>query len=156
MRLIGLELQDVVRLLVLYEVVCGLHLGVQRIGGDDPVGDVQGLQQTAQPRNLVGLAGHRLLGDHDPLPMEQRRQQVGWRLPVAGARQGLPVDRDRFCRPLAQDDPISVHLLQGPTEGGLAGGRMLAANVPRAKAGQQIRRQVTDPLGDLHEVLLPG
>ena len=53
-----LDDQDVVRLLLGYQELRVLALGVQRVGRDDAPGQVQGLEQRREPGDLVGLAVH--------------------------------------------------------------------------------------------------
>ena len=63
-----------------------LALGVQSIGGDDRIGDVQAAQQRGEHGDLVGLGTHLHLAQHRAMSMVIGGEQVtAVLLPVAGA-----------------------------------------------------------------------
>ena len=64
-------------------------LGMQRVGGDDGAGQVQGRQERRELGYLVRLAVHRRLGEHRPGLLIKSGQQVH-RLPADGR---VPVPR---------------------------------------------------------------
>jgi hypothetical protein len=77
-------------------VVDVLALGVQRVGGDHPAGQVQPLQQRPEPGDLVSLAVHLGLAQDRTAGVIHRGEQVDRRAGVvAAAAQGLAVDCDR-------------------------------------------------------------
>ena len=51
-------------------------LGVQRVGRNDRVLDVQAIQQGSEQGNLIGLGAHLHLAQHHSMGMVERRQQV--------------------------------------------------------------------------------
>ena len=53
-----------------------LALGVQSVGRDDRVLDVQAVQQRGEQGDLVGLGAHLDLAQHYAVSMVQGRQQV--------------------------------------------------------------------------------
>ena len=53
-----------------------LTLGVQSIGGDDRIGDVQAVQQGGEHGDLVGLGAHLHLAQHRPMSMVVGGEQV--------------------------------------------------------------------------------
>jgi len=53
-----------------------LALGVQRVGGDDRVLDVQAVAQRGEQGDFIGLGAHLHLAQHHAMNMVQRRQQV--------------------------------------------------------------------------------
>ena len=98
--LVGLDDQQVGGVLVGDQPVGVLTLGVERVGGDDGVGQVQPLQQRPEPGDLVGGVLDVGLGQDRAAGVVHRRQQVHLRpAVVAAAAQGLAVDRDRPLRP---------------------------------------------------------
>jgi hypothetical protein len=92
-----------------------LALGVQGAGGDDAPGQVQRLEQRREPGDLVGLAVHPDLAEHNTTALIEGGQQVH-RLAVGagvtGAPHRLAVHRDR---PTAARDhwPADVKALPG-------------------------------------------
>jgi len=62
-----------------------LALGVQSIGGDDRIGDVQAAQQRGEHGDLVGLGTHLHLAQHRAMSMVIGGQVTAVLLPVAGA-----------------------------------------------------------------------
>ncbi len=62
-RLVGLDHQQVVGVLLLDQEARVGALGMQGVGGDGDPGQVVGLQEGGEAGDLVGLVGHRLLGD---------------------------------------------------------------------------------------------
>ena len=65
-------------------------LGVHRIGGDHRPVQAWGLKQVPQGRDLVGLAGHSLLGQHGAGGLVQSGQEMRRRiLAGAGPTHGL-------------------------------------------------------------------
>jgi hypothetical protein len=76
-----------------------LSLGVERIGGDHGVGEVQAAQQWPELGDLVGLAVNPGLAQDAAAGMVHDRQQVHLcGVVVAAAAQGLAVNRDRPAR----------------------------------------------------------
>jgi hypothetical protein len=72
-------------------------LGVHGVGGDDPPGKVQPLQQRPELGDLVGLGVHLDLGQDRTGAVVHHRQQVHLQTGVvAAAAQGLAVDRGRL------------------------------------------------------------
>jgi hypothetical protein len=63
-----------------------LALGVQSIGGDDRIGDVQAARQRGEHGDLVGLGTRLHLAQHRAMSMVTGGEQVtAALLPVAGA-----------------------------------------------------------------------
>ena len=58
------------------EVAGVLALGVQCVGSDDRVLDLDAVAQRGEQRDLVGLGAHLHLPQHHPMSMIKRRQQV--------------------------------------------------------------------------------
>ena len=149
-----------------------LALGMQRVGGDHPPGKVQPLEQRPELGDLVGLAVHVGLGQDRTGGVVHHRQQVHLRpAVVAGAAQGLAVDRDRpprrpgcrwrpggRCRGLLVGQPsadraverVGVDAAQHAAHGGLtwwppgAGPRVMA----HPQRGQHLAGRVAGPLAD--------
>jgi hypothetical protein len=69
-------------------------LGVQRIGRDDHTGKVEVGQQWRKQRDLVGGGGHLALGEHGPVVVVQRCQQVHLVAVTGRAAQPLAVHRE--------------------------------------------------------------
>jgi hypothetical protein len=102
-----------------------LTLGVQRIGSDHGVGEVQLLQQRPEPGDLVGRAVDVGLGQDPGGGVVHRRQQVHLHSAVvAAAAQGLAVDLD----PLPPRRPDRRRRL-----GGRWGGRWSTATAARRR-----------------------
>ena len=94
--LVGLHDQQIRGVLVGDQPLGVLTLGVERIGGDDGVGEVQVVQQRPEPGDLVGGGLDVGLGEDGAAGVVHRCQQVDLRLAVmAAAAQGLAVDGDR-------------------------------------------------------------
>jgi hypothetical protein len=145
------------------------------VGGDDAPGQVQRLEQRREPGDLVGLAVHPDLAEHNTTALIEGGQQVH-RLAVGagvtGAPHRLAVHRDRppaappvtCClaggvQPRIQPgpdggiQPVSVHGFQHAADGGLIRrheppGQRITAD---AQSGQDLRRRVRDPLADRGE-----
>jgi hypothetical protein len=101
--LVGLDEQQVGGVLVGDQPLGVLTLGVERIGGDDGVGEVQAVQQRPEPGDLVGGGLDIGLGEDGAAGVVHRCQQVGLRLAVmAAAAQGLAIDGDPPMRPAAR------------------------------------------------------
>ena len=175
-----LDDQDVMRLLDGDHELGVLALGVQRIGGDDAPGQLQRLQQRREPGDLVGLAVHRGLGEHDARVLIEGGQQVH-RLAVAGGMTGAPhrlaVHGHRppgtlaasCClagglQPRIQPGPdggierVRVRRFQDAADGGLIRrleppGQRITAD---AQSSQDLRRRVRDPFTDRGERPRPG
>jgi hypothetical protein len=107
-RLVLLHDQDVVRLLFRDKELGVLALGVQRVGGDDAPGQVQRLEQRREPGDLVGLAVHPDLAEHNTTALIEGGQQV-YRLAVGAGMTDAPhrlaVHRDTACMPYGTSTP---------------------------------------------------
>jgi hypothetical protein len=92
--LVGLDGEDVVAA-GLDDGLGGLPLAVQRVGGDDRVGDVDRVEKCSQHGDLVGLGSDGELGEHGAGGLAQSAQQVH-QVPgrVARAAQRLAVEGD--------------------------------------------------------------
>jgi len=98
--LVGLDDQHVGGVLDADQPVGVLTLGVERVGSDHGVGEVQAVQQRPELGDLLRLAVHPPLRQHRPAAVGQRRQQVHRRgAVVAAAAQRCAIDRDRPARP---------------------------------------------------------
>ena len=53
-----------------------LALGVQRVGGDDRICDLDAVQQDGEQRDLVGLGTHLHLAQHHAMSMIEGGEQV--------------------------------------------------------------------------------
>jgi hypothetical protein len=174
-RLVLLHDQDVVRLLFRDKELGVLALGVQRVGGDDAPGQVQRLEQRREPGDLVGLAVHPDLAEHNTTALIEGGQQV-YRLAVGAGMTGAPhrlaVHRDRppgaprvSCglagglQPRIQPGPdssiqrVRVGRFQHAADGGLIRrreppGQRITAD---PQSGQDLRRRVRDPFADRGE-----
>ena len=72
-----------------------VHLGVHRIGGHHRLVQVQRFEKLSERGDLVGLAGHPLLGQHGAGGVVQSGQEMRRRvLAGAGPTHGLAVHRD--------------------------------------------------------------
>jgi hypothetical protein len=95
--LVGLDHQQVVRLLDADQELGSLGVGLQRIRGDDHPSKVQGRQQRGERGHLLGRAADLTLGQHLAGGVVHRRQQVhraATRVCSAGAAQRLAVHRN--------------------------------------------------------------
>ena len=104
-------------------------LGVHRIGSHHHPVQVEGLKQVPQGRDLVGLAGHSLLGQHGAGGLVQSGQEMRRRvLAGAGPTHGLAVHRDDCSsldgagtsaqpRPQTGVEVGGVQVLQDPADG---------------------------------------
>jgi hypothetical protein len=153
-----------------------LALGVEGVGGDDGVGEVQTLQQRPEPGDLVGGVVHVGLGQDRGGGMIHRREQVHRRgAVVAAAAQGLAVDGDGALwrwwpaggrgwllagQPLA-DGPVQrvgVDAGQHAAHGRLSGwpegaGQRVAAGPER---GKDLAGRIRGPLADRGQRLGAG
>ena len=179
--LVLLHDQDVMRLLLRDQELGVIALGMQRVGGDDAPGQVQGLQQRREPGDLVGLAVHAGLGEHGTgaadrgRPAGARPARRCWhdgcpappcrpRPPPAGARRPCSCSLVSGPQPRIQPGPhrgierVGVYRFQDPADGGLirrlepAGQRITAD----PESGQDLRRRVRDPFADRGERPRPG
>ena len=147
-----------------------LALGVQGVGGDHHSGQVQpsqGVQQRSERGDLVGLAVHRDLPEHDPHVVIDHRKQVPRRpviaaalTGVAGAPQGLAVHREHPPPPARSPsraqalderadqriEPVAVQALHDAPDRRLA--RITSDDPER---GSHLGGQVGNPLGDRDE-----
>jgi hypothetical protein len=130
--LVGLDDQQVVGAAV-DEKAGVVALSVQRIGRDDHTGKVEAGQQWPKQRDLVGVCGHVALGEHGPVVVVQRCQQVHLVACTGRAPQPLAVHREhaavaRRVRPVGQPRAdggihrVAVDPRQHPADGGLARG----------------------------------
>jgi len=72
-----------------------VHLGVHRIGGHHRLVQVQRFEKLSERGDLVGLAGHPLLGQHGAGGVVQSGQEMGHRhLPPTSPAHGLAIHRD--------------------------------------------------------------
>jgi hypothetical protein len=95
--LVGLDDQHIRGVLVGDQPVGLLALGMERVGGDDPPGQVQPLQQGPEPGDLVGGGLHVGLTQDRTGGVVHHREQLDLRVGVvAAAAQGLAIDRDRL------------------------------------------------------------
>jgi hypothetical protein len=98
--LVGLHHQQVDGVLSGDQPLGVLALGVERVGGDHGVGEVQLVQHRPEPGDLVGGGLHVGLGEDRTSGVVHHGEQVHLRVGVvAAAAQGLAVDRDRPARP---------------------------------------------------------
>jgi hypothetical protein len=88
-RLVLLHNQDVMRVLFGHEERCMLALGMRRVRRHHRTGEIQSFQQRPEPRDLIRLACHPGLAEHDPGDLVQHRQQMQ-RLAVGGVMAGAP------------------------------------------------------------------
>jgi hypothetical protein len=149
--LVGLDREQVVRVLVGHQELGRVGVGVQRVGGDHRAGQVEAGQQRPHARDFAGGAVDLALGQDRAGGVVHRGEQVdpaavGW---AAGAAQGLAVDRDRPPAPLPPLPPVTVGqpgadrhrqclvvgAAQGAADGGLGRDRPLAGG--RTAAGAQ-------------------
>jgi hypothetical protein len=94
--LVGLHDQQVGGVLGGDQPVGVLALGVERVGGDHGVGEVQLVEQRPEPGDLVGRVVDVGLDEDRVGGVVHRGEQVDRRAGVvAAAAQGLAVDRDR-------------------------------------------------------------
>jgi hypothetical protein len=70
-----LDDQQVVRAATVQVLGVGA-LGVQRVGGDDRIGNVHPVQQRGEHRDLVGLGVHIHLPEHHAMGMVKGGEQV--------------------------------------------------------------------------------
>jgi hypothetical protein len=97
--LVGLDDQQIGGVLVGDQPVGVLALGVHGVGGEDPAGEVQVLQERLEPGDLVGGVVDVGLSEDRPGGVVHHRQQVHRRgTMVAAAAEGLTVDGDRLPR----------------------------------------------------------
>jgi hypothetical protein len=70
-------------------------LGVEGIGGDHDVGEIEPIQQWRESGDLVAFVIDLHLAHHDPAGVLERREQVTCRaVRNAGTARGLALDRD--------------------------------------------------------------
>jgi hypothetical protein len=162
--LVGLDDQQVGGLLAGDQPVGVLALGMERVGADDPPGEVQTVQQRPEPGDLVGRVVHVGLAQDRTGGVVHRGQQVHRRPAViTAAAQGLAVDRDRppprqgwwwllVGQPSADDlvQRVGVDAGQHAAHGGLGGwppraGQRVAA---RPERSQDRPGRISSPLAD--------
>jgi hypothetical protein len=164
-----------VGLLVGDQELGGVGVGVERVGGDDHAGQVQGRQQRPKAGDLLGRAADLALGQDRAGGVVHTGQQVH-RAAVAvwgaGAAQRLAVDRHRplpWLRPLglgsavasvmalAVGEPgadrggqgVGVKPAERAADGGLSRHRPMVGGVPPdAERGADRLGGVGGPLGD--------
>jgi hypothetical protein len=94
LRLVRLRDQQVVPAAVV-QVLGVCALGVQRVRGEQHIGQVETVQQRGERGDFVGLALDLGLAQHCPGCGVERGQQMHLGVLIgAGAAGGLPVDRD--------------------------------------------------------------
>jgi hypothetical protein len=93
--LVAFDGQQVVGVLAGHEELGVVALGVQRVGGHHRPGQVECGQQRSEAGDLAGGAGHGALGQHDAGGVVHAGELVEAAAVLAGAAQGLAVDRDR-------------------------------------------------------------
>jgi len=86
--LVGFDDQQVGGVLVGDQPVGVLTLGVHGVGGQDPPGQVQALQQWLEPGDFVGLGVDVGLAQHAAAGVVHHRQQVHLRGSVVAAAAG--------------------------------------------------------------------
>ena len=173
--LVGLDHEQVVRLLAGDQELGGLGVGLEGVGGDHDAGEVQWGQQRGEGGDLLGRAADLVLGQHRAAGVVHRRQQVH-RAAVAvwwvGAAQRLAVDRHRPPPAgSAGPGPRSRSASQAPTATASASTsrrarvrRMVAsAGTPGGRGRRGGRRarpgragRVGGPLGDRGDRARPG
>jgi hypothetical protein len=80
------------------QVVGVAALGVQRIRGDQHVGQIQPIEQPWDHRDLAALARDLALGQHRSAGQVEQCHQVGSAaVGSAGAADGLPVHRQHLA-----------------------------------------------------------
>jgi len=175
-----LDDQDVVGVLAADQELGVLALGVQGVGGDHAPGQVQGCQQRGETSDLVGLAVHAGLAEHDAGLLVGDREQVRGltvaagvagapdRLAVHGQRPprspAVPGSRISAPQPCSQPGShrriqrISVHCFQDPADSGLIRRLEPAGQqvTPDPERGQHLRWGVGDPLAHRGERPRPG
>jgi hypothetical protein len=158
--LVGLDGEQVVRLLDGDQEVRSLGVGLERVGGDHRAGQVQALKQRLEAGHLAGGAVDLALGQHPAGGVLHGGQQVD--LPAAATRaaQRLAVHRDRpspLVRMVTVGQPranhpgqrLGIQTRQGPADGGLAGHHPVGGGVPAgAKRLADRLRGIRGPLGD--------
>jgi hypothetical protein len=122
----------------------GVGVGVERVGGDDHAGQLQGRQQRQKAGNLLGRAADLALGQDRAAGVVHRGQQVQ-RAAVAvwgaGAAQRLAVDRG--------GQGVGVKPAQRAADGGLGRRRPMVGSVAAgAERGADRLGGVGGPLGD--------
>jgi hypothetical protein len=143
-------------------------VGLEGVGGDHDVGEVQWGQQRGEGGHLLGRAADLVLGQHRAAGVVHRRQQVhraavavGW----VGAAQRLAVDRHRpppagsgrTGAPVPVGQPgadsngerVDVQAGKGPADGGLGGDGEVAGGVAAGtECGPDRLGRLGGPLGD--------
>jgi hypothetical protein len=143
-------------------------VGLEGVGGDHDVGEVQWGQQRGESGHLLRRAADLVLGQHRAAGVVHRRQQVhraavavGW----VGAAQRLAVDRHRpppagsgrTGAPVPVGQPgadsngerVDVQAGKGPADGGLGGDGEVAGDVAAsAQRGPDGLRRIGSPFGD--------
>jgi hypothetical protein len=162
-RLVGLDDQQVVGLLVGDQELGGLRVGLERVGGDHHIGQVEVDQQWLQAGDFAGGAVDPALGQHRAAGVVHTGQQVDLAAVAAGAAQGLAVHGQRPRPPrwlpsaVAVGEPgadgagesLRVQAGQGPADGGLGGDGEEARGVAAGnECGPDRLGRLGGPLGD--------
>jgi hypothetical protein len=129
--LVGLDGQQVVRPLGDHEELGGVAVGLQRIGRDHRIGQVQVGQQWLEAGDLARCAVDLALGNHRTGGVVHRGEQVDLPAVAAGAAQGLAVHRDRTSTPVGPGATVG----QPGADGGGHG-------ASRVMNGGQVAKQV--------------
>jgi hypothetical protein len=157
---VGLDREQIVRVLDGDQEVRGVAGGLQRIGGDDRSGQLQRGQQRPEPSNLAGGTVDLALGQHRTAGVVHRGQQVDLAAVTPGASQRLTVHRDGTSMSggavavgqLRADHPgqsLGIQATQGAADGGLGRGRPVVGRVPAGAKRRPDRLQsIRGPLGD--------
>ena len=140
-----------------------LHLGADRVDRHQGAFQRQPLQEERDGGDLVRLAGHRLLPEHQPLAARPGGDEVQGTAPLApgvGAARGLAVDGDQVGLGLAQAlDPSRKARLEqlGIERGEHLAQRVVARNaVPVGQEAAQEGQVLPAPEPDLGHVVGPG
>jgi hypothetical protein len=132
--LVGLDGEQVVRLLAGHQELGRGGVGMQRVGGHDHACKVQPVQQGLEGGHLTWGAVDLALGEHRAGGVLHRSEQVGWAAVAAGAAQRLAVDCDgppALAGALAVGKPpadrsrqrLGIQAGQRPADRGLGGDR---------------------------------
>jgi hypothetical protein len=138
----------------------GLGVGLQRVGGDHHVGEVEPVQQRAEGAHLLGCAADLALGQHRTAGVIHRRQQVhraavtvGWvgaaqRLAVDGHRPP-PAGPGRTGVPVPVGQRVWFQAGKGPADGGLGGdGEVVGGVAAGTHRGPDVLGRIGGPFGD--------
>jgi hypothetical protein len=133
--LVGLDREQVVRMLLGHQELGCPGVGVEGVGGHDHAGQVERVQQRGEPRDFAGGAVGGALGQYRAGGVVHRGEQVELAAVgrLFGAAQGLAVDGDRppvlAVTPVTVAQPgtnrrgqrLVVDPAQGAADGGLRG-----------------------------------